>query len=125
MVAGTLARAHGRALREDPRDVGVEADQHVLLILDLGVALVDLAVHPVLERLADDGVDDVAEVGPGELLDLLRDGQMLQHLRVLLGEVQHRLHLEALVLRDVDHPHVLALDELLLAARDVSQVPVK
>ena len=123
MVARTLADAHGRALREDPRDVGVEAHQHVLLLFDLGVVLLDLAVHPFLERVADDRVYHVAEVGAGELLDLFRDGQVLQDLWVQLGEVQHRLHLEPLILRDVDHPHGLALDVLLVAGRDVAQVP--
>ena len=43
-----LAHAHRRALREDARDVRVEAHQHILLILDLGVTFFDLAVDPLL-----------------------------------------------------------------------------
>ena len=94
----SLADADRGALLEDLRDLGVQLDQHVLALLDLLVALVDLLLYPVAERLAHDGVDDVPDVGSRQLLDLLLDREVLEYSRVNIGEAEQALDLQALVL---------------------------
>ena len=121
----SFAGAHGRALREDARDVGVEAHQHILLILDLYVTLSNFSIYPLFERIAYDGINQVTEIGSRQLPDLPLDGQVVEDLGMLLYELEHQLDLETLILRYVDHPDVLALDVLLLSASYVSQMLIK
>ena len=58
----SFAHAHCSTLLEDAGNFGVQAHQHVLLILDLGVTLSDLIVYPVLKWLPHNSVDDITEV---------------------------------------------------------------
>ena len=64
----------GGGLLEDPGDLGVHGDDVVALEGDLLVPDVHLLLHPLLEGLAHDRVDDVGEVAAAELEDLFIRG---------------------------------------------------
>ena len=93
-------------------DSALELDLQALL-LDVGlVALLAVLPHPDLEGLADEGVDDVAEVLPGHLPDLPHDGEGLDDGGVGEAEVQDVVQREGLVVGDGDDLDVLAEDGL-------------
>ena len=56
---------------EDLGYLRVHVDEHVLLGLDLVVALLHLRLDPDSERLANDRIDDIGYVLTRQLLDLL------------------------------------------------------
>ena len=68
--------------------------------------------HPGLEGVADEGVDDVAEVLPGHLPNLPHDGEGLDDGGVGEAEVQDVVQREGLVVGDGDDLDVLAEDGL-------------
>jgi hypothetical protein len=68
-------------------------------------------------------VDDVGEVGPAELLDLLAGRQGPLHVPVVLGEGEDVLDAQALELGHVDDLHVVAGDDGLGPHGEVPQVP--
>lgn len=70
----SFRHAHGGALLEDLRYLRVHVNQHLLLLLELLVSLVDPVVYPIVEPGPDYRVDDVAQILARELLDLLFDG---------------------------------------------------
>ena len=71
------------------------------------------AVHyPLLKGVADQGVDDVADVAARHLADLAHDGQRIDDLPVAEGVVEDVVEGEELVLGDGDDLHVVAVDGL-------------
>ena len=68
-------------------------------------------------------MDDVREVAPAELLDLLAGWQGPLHVPVVLGEGEDVLDAEALELRHVDDLDVVAGDDALDAHGQVPEVP--
>ena len=79
--------AHGRGLTEDLRDLGIHLDHQVLLDRHLGVAVLDLLLHPFVEDLAQDRCDDVADPLLGRLRDFeLRLREILEDIVVLVSE---------------------------------------
>ena len=108
---------------EPCEDLRVHVDSEVLLLDELLVPLGDLLVDPVLERLADDGVDEVGDVGPGQLLHLSRlHGQRLLYCWVALGVMEHGSRAESLEVRHLDGLHLRRLDGSPPAGSQVSQV---
>ena len=97
----------------------VDVDEHVLLHQQVLVALVDLRLDPVGEGFLEQRVADVGDPLLGQLVDLLGLGQVVGHDAVRRHEVGDLLDRQALVLRDGDPMHVLALDALLLAGHQV------
>ena len=67
VVGGTLAGANSLTCLEDLVGLGVHVDVLVALVLNLLMPFVDLPVHPVPERRADECVDDVDDVLPRHL----------------------------------------------------------
>ena len=89
-------------------DAALELDLHALLLRELFVASKALLVDPLLEGLADEGVDDVADVRPGHLPDLPHDGEGSLDSRIGEAEVEDEVQGEVLVLGFDDDPDVLA-----------------
>ena len=78
--------ADGSTGVESLGDIGIELDAEVLLYRHLLIPLRASLVDPVLERLTQDGEDDVADVGSGQLPNLphWRKGRL--YLLALEGE---------------------------------------
>ena len=70
-VVVTVLTTNGLGLPVDVGDLRVHLDEHLPLLHDLLVSLVDPLLHPGTEALSNDGVDDVGDVGPGHLQNLL------------------------------------------------------
>ena len=89
---------------EDLRDLRVHLDQQVLLLGDLLMAELDLLLDPLVEGLAEDGRDDVADPLLLRLGDLERRmGQVAEDMRVMVGqELEHLLHTEPFVPMEMD-----------------------
>ena len=66
MATGAVGGGHLRGLSEDPGDLGVHVNELVAHHGDLVVSPVDALIDPVLVGLADDTVDEVADVAPLE-----------------------------------------------------------
>ena len=115
--------ADGGALGEDGGDLRVHVDHHVLVGLDLVVALPHLGLDPLGEGLADDGVDEVRDVLPRQLLHLLLDGEVPSQLRIRAGKCLDVLDGEAFELRHVDVLRLVAADALLGSGLDVPKMP--
>ena len=64
VATGTVGGGNLRGLSEDPGDLGVHVNELVAHHGDLVVSPVDALIDPVLERLANDAVDEVTEVAP-------------------------------------------------------------
>lgn len=95
----------------------VSLDGHTL------VPSADLGVHPVLEVLPHDGVDDIRQISPAELLYLLAGRQGPLNVSIVLGECKDVLDGEALELRNVDDLDVVTVDDGLDSHGKVPQVP--
>ena len=93
-------------------DAALELDLHALLLRELFVASKALLVDPLLEGLADEGVDDVADVRPGHLPDLPHDRKGSLDSRIGEAEVEDEVQGEVLVLGHSDDPYVFAGDGL-------------
>ena len=92
-----LLTGNGGGLLKNRQYLRVQLHLHLVLLLELGVACRYLLVDPLLERLADDGVDDIAQPLSGQLLDLIGVLRQDEHdLRMLLGELDEVLDLESL-----------------------------
>ena len=74
------------------------------------VAVPALVLDPALEGVADEGVDDVADVAPGHLADLPDDGEGTYN--GIMGEapVKDEVHGERLVMGNRDDLDVLCVD---------------
>ena len=93
-------------------DAGLELDLHAVLLLEELIPLLAVLSHPLLEGLADEGVDDVADVAPGHLADLPDDGKGVDDGAAGEAEVQDEVEGEVLVVGDGDDLDVLAGDGL-------------
>ena len=81
----------------------------------LGVLLVPLVAilhHPLVEGLSYFRVDDVADVLPGHLADLLHVWEAVHDLRVAEAPVEDGVQGEALVLGDGDVVDFVSVDGL-------------
>ena len=102
----------GRARQGGLSDAGLEFDLHAVLLLEELIPLLAVLGDPLLEGLADEGVDDVADVAPGHLADLPDDGKGVDDGAAGEAEVQDEVEGEVLVVGDGDDLDVLAGDGL-------------
>ena len=101
----------GGGLLEGSRNVGVHGDHEVLLLGDLRVPGLDLALDPVLVRVAQHAGSHVADPLLGRLRDLDLVGKVLVDSRILLEDLfVHVFDGETLVVRDSDMPDLLGFD---------------
>ena len=98
---------------EDRCNLRIHVYKHVLLSLDLVISLLHLRLDPFGELIANDGVDDVSDVLPGQLVHLFLDGEVLIHPGILAGELLHVFDGQALELGHVDMLDVCTFDALL------------
>ena len=92
---------------EDSSNRWVKFYRLISLHCHLQVALLDLLVNPLLEVLADEAVNHVADETSFELHDFFPFGECILYMDVLAGEVEDPLHGEACVVRYVDGPYVI------------------
>ena len=95
--------------RGDPR---VERDGGIVLSCEPLVPLSAALGYPLLERLPDAGVDHVADIRPRHLANLAQDWERVDDVCVGEPEVQDVGERQAVVLRDIDHLDVVAVDGL-------------
>ena len=124
MAADAILRGHVSTLLERVEDIIVHRDIEVLALDDLLVTGEALLLDPLSERLADDGVDEVAEIRSGQLLDLTRlFRQSFANSWPIFGVVEHRDRVQAREVWDRDGLHGGCLDGLALAAGQIPEVP--
>ena len=104
---------YGTRSVEDVSDSWVHRNEVVALMGNLVVANAHLLVHPSLEWLTNNGVDDVGEVATTQLGDLLARRQSHLDLQVILGELKDALDGEALELGHINELDVVAGDDCL------------
>ena len=85
------------------------------------VALLDLLINPLLEVLADEAVDHVADETSFELHDLFPFGECILDVGVLAGEIEDALHGEPSIVRHVDGPDIIEVNGQFLVREDVFQ----
>ena len=106
---------------EDGSDRWIKLNNFVSFHCHLQVALLDLLINPLLEVLADEAVDHVADETPFELHDFFPFGECILYMGVLASEVEDPLHGEASVVGHVDGPDVVQVDGQFLVREDVFQ----
>ena len=111
MAGGLVLTAYIRRLLEGLSNLRIHVDQQIFLSSDLPVALLDLPLDPLAEVLADDGVADVDDPLLGQLRQLLVDWEELEHLRILLEELEDVLHGQSIILWDMQVCNILGLND--------------
>ena len=115
-----------RRLVEDARDLGVHLNEEVALLDEAVVAALDGLLHPQVELLADDRVQDIDYVLAGEPVHIeLVFGEILQGRPAIpfSPELHHLFDAEALVVGDVEVLGLLRRDAQGLPVDQVPQVP--
>ena len=87
------------------------------------VADLDLLVHPVLESLAHDGVNNIGEVASTELADLFTWWQCQLHISIPSSELEDGVDGETLELWHVDELDSITVDDPLDPHGQVPQMP--
>ena len=101
----------GGGVLESSRNIRVHGDHEVLLLSDFRVSGLDLALNPVLKRVAQHAGSHVADPLLGRLRDLDLVGKVLVDSRILLEDLLvHVFDGETLVVRDSDMPDLLGFD---------------
>ena len=111
MVREELLTRDRSGLVENCCNLRIHLDHVVALHSNPLVTSVDLGIDPVLKVLTDDGIDDVCQVGPAELLYLLAGRQGPFYLLVVLSKVEDVLDGEPLELRNIYDFHVVTVDD--------------
>ena len=83
-----------------------------MLLCILLIPLLAALDHPLVEVLSDFGVDDVADVLPGHLADLLLVGEAVFDVFVFEAEVEDGVQGEALIMWDGDMVDLIPIDRL-------------
>ena len=112
----------GGAGVEGGRDFGVELDHHVALLRDLVILLQDSALDPLAEGVAQHRVGHIGQPLLWKLADLGLLWVILEGLRVLPDEVVEAVDLQRLVLRHLEVPALVVLEELLAAGDQVLEL---
>lgn len=92
----------------------VHGDHRIVLVGHVSIAGLDLLLHPLAERHADDGRADVDDPLLGTLGEVLVVGQIRLDLRMCAGEGTDMLERKILVLRDEDRLDAVGLEVPLL-----------
>ena len=95
--------------------LGIHFDHEVASLRHLFISLLDLLPDPRREGVAEDGVRHVGNPLLRELPDLGRMRIILEGLWVLPDELVQPLDLQRVVLRDLEVPGLVVLEELLVA----------
>ena len=98
-----------RGPHESFMDIAVHLDVNFLALTEYFVPVLNTLHHPLTKWLANDGVDDIADVAPGPALDLAVVTQVIGGLLVLLGKVADCRTIQRLVLRHHDVTDVVIL----------------
>ena len=108
---------------ESLQDFRIHFNGHILILDGLLGPSLNLALHPLLESFTNNCVNDVGNVGSWQLLDLSRlNWKRLHHLCRLSCMVKHCIQSQAFEMRHVNCLHSVSLDDLPLAACQVSIV---
>ena len=94
-------------------DFGIHLYEEILLLGELLMALTAHAVDPLGEGLLNQRVGHVEKKLPGQLVDVLRVGQVAQHVGMLAHALQDELDLERLVLGGGEVADAVLADEFL------------
>lgn len=95
----------------------------VHLVTSLCMPIVDSLLDPLLEGLADEGVDDVCHICSWQLLPFSQyHGKTLHHLRVDGGVAKQRIYRQAFEMRHRYHLDVRLLDSASFAGGQIGHV---
>ena len=100
-----------RGPHESFMDIAVHLDVHFLALTEHLVPVLDALHHPRTKWLANDGVDDIADIATGPALDLAVVTQVIGSFLVLLGKVADCRTIQRLVLRHHDVTDVVILKD--------------
>ena len=100
-----------RGPHESFMDIAVHLDVNFLALTEHFVPVLDALHHPRTKWLANDGVDDIADVATGPALDLAVVTQVIGGLLVLLGKVADCRTIQRLVLGHHDVADVVVLED--------------
>ena len=93
LLTGDIRGPHERFM-----DIAVHLDVHFLALTEHFVPVLDALHHPRTKWLANDGVDDIADIATGPALDLAVVTQVIGSFLVLLGKVADCRTIQRLVL---------------------------
>ena len=93
-------------------DIGIELDVELLLDCQLLIPILASLVDPCLKWFTHNGEDDVANVGSWQLPDLSQRWEGIHYLLIRQSIVQDLLQLELLILRHIDHLHLITMNGL-------------
>ena len=108
---------------EDLSYFWIHIDHHVLFCFDLVISLLHLRLNPFSERISNDGIYDVGDILPGQLLHLFFNREVPGYLRISTSEHLHILDSQTLELWHIDVLGLVALDPLLGSRLNVLQMP--
>ena len=108
---------------EDLSYFWIHIDHHVLFCFDLVISLLHLRLNPFSERISNDGIYDVGDILPGQLLHLFFNREVPGYLRISTSEHLHILDSQSLELWHIDVLGLVALDPLLGSRLNVLQMP--
>ena len=83
-----LLTGNGCRLMEDSCYLRIHGDHVVALECNPLVTAIDLCIHPVLEVLPHNGVDNICQVGSAELLYLFTRRQGPLNISVVLSKIE-------------------------------------
>ena len=108
---------------EDPRNVWVHGDHVVALQGHPLISSFNLCIYPVLEILPHDGVNNISQICPAELLNLLARWQCPFNISIVLGKVEDVLDRQAFELWNVYDLDIVTVDNCLDPHGQVTKVP--
>ena len=108
---------------EDPCNVWVHGYHVVALHGDPLISPVDLCIYPVLEILPHYGVNNICQISPAELLNLLARWQCPFNISVVLGKVEDVLDCQAFKLWNVYDLDIVTVDNCLDPHGQITKVP--
>ena len=83
-----------------------------MLLCILLVPILAILHHPLIKRLSDFGVDDIADVLSWHLADLLWDGEAVLDVLVSEAKVEDGVQCKAIVMRDGNVVDLVPIDGL-------------
>lgn len=119
---GSFVEGDGGTFLESCMDFGIHLDHQITLLSNSCVPFIDLPLDPLREGIAENAVGYVSYPLLWQFEDLLFIRVVREGLRVLSNEIVEELHLERLVLWDLQMAALVVLEELLLPVDQVFQL---